>query len=162
MQYQIITIMPASDEIQMKKNLNVQMIDNKPLSQLNPLKLFRFWYRFTQINVTSHIQRRAYHLKRVAHHIRSEAIITFKAFTAETLYPPWHCSSKIAVVFKNMRLFFFLNMCLLKICGFFPYFVFIFVLLYHLILCLRFYAFFVVAFLCKYVQKQIFFSILAL
>ena len=32
--------MPASDEIQMKKNLNVQMIDNKPLSQLNPLKLF--------------------------------------------------------------------------------------------------------------------------
>ena len=48
MQYQIITIMPASDEIKMKKNLNVQMIDNKPLSQLNPLKLFRFWCRFTQ------------------------------------------------------------------------------------------------------------------
>ena len=40
MQYQKIKIKPAFDEIQMKKNLNVQIFDNKPLSQLNPLKLF--------------------------------------------------------------------------------------------------------------------------
>ena len=36
-----------------------------------------------------HVQREASHSKRVAHHVRREAIITFKALIAETLYPPW-------------------------------------------------------------------------
>ena len=38
--------------------------------------------------LVAHVQREASHSKRVAHHVRREAIITFKALIAETLYPP--------------------------------------------------------------------------
>ena len=45
--------------------------------------------------LVAHVQRDASHSKRVTHHVGSEAIITFKALIAETLYPPYFKSSFI-------------------------------------------------------------------